>query len=89
MLTTKSQRFNGKLQEEYRQLHKEVKRSARTDKRNFTEKLADEAELAAAKQDIKIIYQLIRLSGKFRTSNLPVKEGQGNHLSEQKDILKR
>ena len=90
VLSTKSQRLKGKLQEEYRQLDKEVKRSARTDKKNFTEKLAEEAELAAAKQDMKTLYQLTkRLSGKFQTSNLPVKDEQGNQLSKQEDILKR
>ncbi|XP_071145171.1 craniofacial development protein 2-like [Mytilus edulis] len=49
VLNTKSLRLKEQLQKEYNQKNKEVKRSARKDKRNFIETRAEEAEKAAKK----------------------------------------
>lgn len=49
LLSAKSSRLIECAKEEYRTKDLEVKRSARGDKRAFMEKMANEAEMAAAK----------------------------------------
>ena len=59
-------------------IYKEVKRSARRDKRVFVEKLANEAETAAAKGDLNTVYKITKqLSGQNNTCNKPVKDKHG------------
>ena len=48
----KSQRLKEQLQTKYFELDREVKKKARVDEKALTEKLADDAEEAAQKQDI-------------------------------------
>jgi hypothetical protein len=48
-MSTKCTKIKDKLQEEYQQLDKEVKTSTQMDEREYTEKLAEEAEKAAVK----------------------------------------
>ncbi|XP_048743102.2 uncharacterized protein LOC125656542 [Ostrea edulis] len=66
-----------------------VKRSARADRKAYTEKLAYEAEQAASKQDMQTLYRITKtLAGKFQSSELPIKDKQGNVLSKEEIILK-
>ena len=49
MLSTKSPRILERVQNAYKEEDRQVKKSARKDKRAFEEDLADKAELAAAR----------------------------------------
>ncbi|XP_056020452.1 uncharacterized protein LOC130054512 [Ostrea edulis] len=90
ILSTKSKRQKDQLQAEYRAIDREVKRSARADRKAYTEKLAYEAEQAASKQVMHTLYRITKtLAGKFQSSELPIKDKQGNVLSKEEDILKR
>ncbi|XP_055997865.1 craniofacial development protein 2-like [Ostrea edulis] len=90
ILSTKSKRQKDQLQAEYRAIDREVKRSARADRKAYTEKLAYEAEQAASKQDMQTLYRITKtLAGKFQSSELPIKDKRGNVLSKEEDILKR
>ncbi|XP_062570395.1 uncharacterized protein LOC134232444 [Saccostrea cucullata] len=90
ILSTKSKRQKDQLQAEYRTIDKEVKKNARADRKAYTEKLANEAEQAASKQDIQTLYRITKaLAGKFQTADLPVKDKRGNVLSKEEDIQKR
>ena len=52
---------------EYELANKEVKKSARHDKRNYIEALAQEAEDAAGKNNLKELYMTTKkLAGRFR-----------------------
>ena len=64
----------------YFELDREVKKKARADKKAFTEKLADDAEEAAQKQDMATLYKISKsLAGGFKKSNdVPVKDSDGN-----------
>ena len=53
LLTTKSPRLSERLSREYSQKDKEVKRSTRVDKRTYIENLAEDAEAAARRKDMK------------------------------------
>ncbi|XP_055997769.1 uncharacterized protein LOC130047194 [Ostrea edulis] len=90
ILSTKSKRQKDQLQADYRAIDREVKRNARADRKAYTEKLAYEAEQAASKQDMQTLYRITKtLAGKFQSSELPIKDKQGNVLSKEEDILKR
>ncbi|XP_062611962.1 uncharacterized protein LOC134273760 [Saccostrea cucullata] len=89
ILSTKSKRQKDQLQAEYRTIDKEVKKNARADRKAYTEKLANEAEQAASKQDMQTLYRITKaLAGKFQTADLPVKDKRGNVLSKKEDIQK-
>ena len=61
-------------QREYNRCHKEVRQSIRRDKRSQVERLAKEAELAAAQRNMKELYNITRkLSGPYKQSNKPIK----------------
>jgi len=88
ILATKSERIKERLQTEYRELDKEVKRGTRADKKAYTERLAEEAETAASKQDMGTLYRLTKkLTGNFQTTDLPIQDQQGNIISKEEDIL--
>ena len=53
LLTSKSPRLKERLSREYSQKDKEVKRSTRVDKRTHIENLAEDAEAAARRKDMK------------------------------------
>ena len=46
------------VREAYQSKDKEVKRSARSDKRSYIEELADKAEQAAARGEMSIVYKI-------------------------------
>ena len=60
ILTTKSHRQKAQLQTLYSALDKEVKKSARADRKAYIEKIAEEAEAAASKQDMGTLYKLTK-----------------------------
>lgn len=76
--------------ETYSRADREVKRSARRDKRNFVAKLTAEAEEAARQNNIKALYDTIRLlTKKYQRGNHPVKDKGGRTLNTQEKLMKR
>ena len=71
-----------RYQEEYRQNHKEVKKSVKEDKRNYIAELATEAE----QRNMKELYNITRiLSNKWMPLEKPVKETNGIVLTTSED----
>ena len=74
----KTRAAKAQRQAEYTEANKEVKKSARMDKRNFIEGLAQEAEDAAGKGDMKEVYNITKkLSGKRSISHHQVHSKDG------------
>ena len=67
----KTRAAKSKAQLRYTEAHKEpVKRSIRSDKKNFVEQLATEAENATSKGDLSELYKITKtLSGETTTGN--------------------
>ena len=60
------------------------------DKRRFVERLADEAEEAAGRQDLKTLYRINELlNNGFKNNDVPVKDIDGNVLSKETEKLAR
>jgi hypothetical protein len=79
-----------RAQEEYNHMNREVKKSARKDKRDLVDRLATEAEEATEKQDMKTLHDITRqLSGRRTNTDRPVKDKDGNTLSKTQDQLDR
>ena len=71
------------LQEEYTSMNKEMKKSARTDKRVFYDTLATEAEQAAGKRDLSTLCKITRtLSTTKSKQNIPVKDSEGHIIMD-------
>lgn len=83
MLNTKSVRLQKLAQDAYKDKDKdkEVKKSARNDKRTFVEMLACKAEWAAARGEMGVVYKITKqLCGKKTGQSAPVKDKDGNNL---------
>ena len=79
-----------RLRQEYSECDKEVKRSAKNDKRDFVEELATQAQKAAEKNDTKALYNITKqLGGRKINSNRPVKGKDGHVLSKPAEQLDR
>ena len=66
---------------QYAEANSEVKRNIRTDKRNFVDRMAQEAEEAAANGNMKQLYDITKkLTGKFGRIERPVKDKNGSAL---------
>ena len=90
ILSTKSLRLREQAQEAYKIKDKEVKKSARNDKRAFAEELAGEAERAAARGEISTVYKITKqLCGKNTSQSAPVKDKDGNNLTTERDQAAR
>ncbi|KAK2183036.1 hypothetical protein NP493_326g00029 [Ridgeia piscesae] len=77
-------------QEEYTEANRTVKNSVKTDKANFIEDLAKEAEDASAQGNMKQLYEITRkLAGKYKRTDRPIKDKNGNILTSHEDQLKR
>mgnify|MGYP003683274515 CR=1 FL=1 len=60
------------------------------DKRNYVEQLAQEAENACSKGDIKTLYNITRqLSGNPTSANAPIRDADGKILTKTEDQLAR
>jgi len=83
---TQDQAEKRELQTRYREKNKEVKRSARRDKRKHTEELTTEAETAAGQRNMKRLYEITRtLSGKNNNPSRPVKDKSGNSIASEEE----
>ena len=89
MLSTKSARLQQQVQKVYKGKDKEVKKSARNDKRPYVEGLAAEAESAAARGEMSTVYKITkRICGNYTTHSATVKGNDGSTItteSEQAD----
>ena len=83
---TRSERQRNRMRIEYAELNKAVKKSAREDKRQFMEELAETAEVAASKNEMRTVYKITQqICGNKQHKSIRVKDKQGNLLtSEQK-----
>ena len=74
----------------YSTLAKETKNKLRADKRAHINTIADEAEEAAGKGDLKTLYATTRLlSGRYSNPNRPVRDKEGKMLTNIEDQLAR
>ena len=74
------------LQAHYWEMNRQVKRSARKDKRTYIEELTAEAENAAGQRNMKRLYEITRtLSGKNSNPSCPVKDKDGNTITAEED----
>ena len=86
----KTRKQKQQTKQEYHTVSKEVTKMLRNDKRTFCNKLAEQAEEAAGKGDIKQLYKITKLlSGKKVNYNVPVRDKKGKLLSSVDDQLER
>ena len=79
-----------KAQTEYREANKNVKKSLKTDKRNYIEALALEAEEAARHGNLKDLYDTTKkLAGKTSKPQRPVKDKEGKPIIGEEGQKKR
>ena len=66
---------------QYAEVKSEVRRNIKTDKRNFVDRMAQEAEQAAARGNMKQLYDITKkLTGKFGRTERPVEDKNGSVL---------
>ena len=76
--------------EKYRILDKEVKKSARQDKRRFVDDLGKEAQDATDRRDARTVYKIAKvLIGSFTNRSSVVKDKQGNVLAKEEEQMTR
>ena len=74
----------------YNAMAKEVSKQLRADKRAYINDIADRAEEAASKGDIKTLYATTRLlSGRRSNPNKPVRDKEGKLLTSLDEQLTR
>uniref|UniRef100_A0AAV2JEM2 Ig-like domain-containing protein n=1 Tax=Knipowitschia caucasica TaxID=637954 RepID=A0AAV2JEM2_KNICA len=89
-LIVNSAKYKAKAQEEYAEANRNVKRSIRTDKRNYLEALATEAEEAALHHRTKDLYSISkRITGKFAKPERPVRDKNGGTIADDEGQKKR
>ena len=90
ILNTKSKRMQERLQKEYSSKDKEIKRSARQDKRAYVDKLAEKAETAAQKSELSTVYRITKqLCRHTKVAASIVKDKDGNALTTEQMQAKR
>ena len=78
------------IQKSYARKNGEVKRSVKQDKRTYIDGKEEEAELAASKGDGRAFYRITKeLSGRTYPPSKPVKNSNGEILTERADQLAR
>ena len=77
-------------QDQHSTADKEVKKGCKQEKRNYVKELAQEAENACSKEDIRTLYSITRqLSGKLTSTNAPIRDPIGKILTKTEDQLAR
>ena len=76
--------------ESYRTLDKGVKRSTRSNKKRYIEKITEEVETAASKQVMGSLYKLTKSLTKtgFQSTDMPVRDQQGSMILKVEDKLR-
>ena len=81
----RKQRLSGSI---YAGAHREVRRSFKNDKRRYIDNRAEQAEEAAARRNMKELYDTTKkLAGKFQQENHTIKDKQRNNLTKTEDQL--
>ncbi|XP_061164954.1 craniofacial development protein 2-like [Saccostrea echinata] len=85
LIDAKSPRLKDRAAALYRKKDKEVKKSARRDRRYYMEQLAEEAQEAAERKDMKTVYQITKkLRGDHGPNqDLPAKAEDGSAITEE------
>ena len=79
-----------KLQQEYQERNKTVKKKTKRDKKTYVEKLANEAEIAARQNNSRELYKITRqLAGKNKSTSHLIRDKQGNLLTKESLQLQR
>ena len=87
---TRSERLKEQHRRKYTELNKEVRKMTKADKRDYIEKLADKAEEAARRNDLKTLYKINKqLSNDFQNSDVPVKDRNGKIIEGEIDKIQR
>ena len=87
---TRSERLKEKHRSFYSELNKQVKRMTRADKKDYIEKLADEAEEAAGRNNLKTLYKINKqLNNGFKNCDVPVKNKNGMVIEKEAEKLQR
>ncbi|XP_041376748.1 uncharacterized protein LOC121389211 [Gigantopelta aegis] len=90
MNASSSQRLKDRFKNKYSELDKEVKKTAKYDKKVYIEGLADQAEQAAQRQDSKTLYRITKtLMGRNHHNDLPVKDMNGNIITNETEKFAR
>ena len=91
ILDSKSPSLKERAVAQYRAKDKQIRTSARRDKRRYMERLATEAEAAAERKDMKTVYRITRkLCGDGgQSQDLTVKAKDGSTITEEKATLER
>ena len=72
-------------QDQHSTADKEVKKGCKQEKRNYVKELAQEAENACSKEDIRTLYSITRhLSGKLTSTNAPIRDAIGKILTKNR-----
>ena len=86
----KTRALKARLSGEHTALNKEVKKSSRRDRRDHVERMAQDAEDAAGRGDMRELYQITkRLARKKRTQPQHVLSKDGETLTSPKEQLER
>ena len=90
MLNTKSARLEKQLKDSYKAKDKEVKKSARRDKRTHLEEKASQAEQAADRGDLNMVYKITKeLCNTNSHRTMPIKDKDGNTITSEKGQAER
>ena len=90
-IDAKSARLRERHEIQRKEAHREVRRLARKDKREYIESLATEAEEAASKGEQGVLYKITKqICGKFQTyGSGPIKNKDGKLLTTEREIEER
>ena len=73
-----------KLQQEYQERNKTVKKKTKRDKKTYVVNLANEAEITARQNNSRELYKITRqLAGKNKSTSHPIRDKQGNLLTKE------
>ena len=90
LISVKSERLKSRLSRQYAEANKEVKDSARRDKRAYLDNLADEAEQAAGRGDLATLYKITRtLSNRQMHPSQAIRDKEGKLITAEKEQLER
>ena len=86
----KSDRLKDKLKTDYTVKDKDIKKSAKQDKRKYVEDLAEKAQEASVKGDLRKMYKITKqLSGSKQIHSKAVRGKDGTILTAERDVIDR
>ena len=89
-MLTGSEEDRRRAAETYTEINREVKTSARNDKRQYADNMAAEAQAAAQRGDSRTVYRITKaLTGGFTSKTTVVKDRTGNVLTKDEDQRNR